>query len=196
MTKYFASLMMLLAMVSFTACEESTSNEPSDATEETSQEAAPVASSATMVVLNDSIASPLKQVTGKIGEADVTITYGSPSVNGRTLWGDLVPYQTVWRTGANEATTFEVSQDVTIEGQTLPAGKYSLFTIPGEEDWTIIFNSVAEQWGAYEYDDTKDVMRVKVMPKEADSSETMDFDIRGNDVILMWGDLMVPFTVG
>ncbi|RMG72406.1 MAG: DUF2911 domain-containing protein, partial [Bacteroidetes bacterium] len=101
-------------------------------------------------------------MSGSIGTAEITINYGSPAAKGRTLWGDLVPYGAVWRTGANEATTFTVSQDVTIEGQTLPAGTYSLFTIPGESDWTIIFNKTAEQWGAYEYDEAADALRVKV----------------------------------
>ena len=100
------------------------------------------------------------------------------------------------RTGANEATTFSVNQDVTIGGQTLAAGSYGLFTIPGESDWTIIFNEVYEQWGAYEYDESKDVLRVKVTPEMGDeSSETMEFGVNENSVVVMWDKVSVPFAI-
>ena len=81
-------------------------------------------------------------------------------------------------------------------GKELAAGKYGLFTIPGENDWTLIFNEVADQWGAYEYDQTKDVMRVKVTPKAvADMSETMEFSVKDGNVVLHWEKLQVPFSV-
>ena len=83
------------------------------------------------------------------------------------IWGDLVPYGKVWRTGANEATTFETDKDIMIKEQKLPAGKYALFTIPGETEWTWIFNSVWDQWGAYKYDESKDVLRVKSTPESS-----------------------------
>ncbi|MEY4727976.1 MAG: hypothetical protein RLZZ390_500 [Bacteroidota bacterium] len=83
--------------------------------------------------------SPAQTASGKAGNATVTINYGSPSVKGRKIWGDLVPYGKVWRTGANDATTIEFSADVKIEGQPLAKGKYALFTIPEENGWTIIF---------------------------------------------------------
>ncbi len=197
MTKSILSIMLIAAMTLFMACNEiSSSAETEEKAPEQEQAPATVASSATMVMLNDTIASPRKQVTGSIDDVDLTIVYGSPSKKERTLWGDLVPYDAVWRTGANEATTIEFSGDVAIEEQVLPAGTYGFFTIPGENDWTLIFNEVAEQWGAYDYDETKDVMRVKVVPHTAaDSSETLDFDIRGDEVMFMWGDLVVPFEV-
>jgi hypothetical protein len=91
--------------------------------------------------------SPPAQVSEKIGNTTVTIDYSQPGVKGRTIWGDLVPYGKVWRTGANEATTFEVSNDVKVEGKSLPAGKYALFTIPEEDDFsgfTFIFNTSLE----------------------------------------------------
>ena len=89
--------------------------------------------------------SPAETVSGKAGNATVTIAYGSPSVKGRKVWGDLVPYGKVWRTGANDATTIEFSSDVKIEGQALAKGKYALFTIPEETGWTIIFNKNSKQ---------------------------------------------------
>src|SRR5687767_4572105 len=97
--------------------------------------------------------SPAATATGKIGAANVSVNYSSPSVKGRTIWGDLVPYGKVWRAGANEATVFQTDRDITIEGKKLPAGKYSFFTIPTENEWTLIFNKQPEQWGAYKYDD-------------------------------------------
>jgi hypothetical protein len=141
--------------------------------------------------------SPPANVTEKIGNTTVTIDYSQPAVKGRTIWGDLVPYDKVWRTGANEATTFEVSNDVKVEGKTLPAGKYGLFTIPGKDEWTIIFNSVPDQWGAFEYDPTKDVLKVNVKPKKSpEAMEKMTFKINKNGTVsLLWEKLEVDFNV-
>ena len=103
-----------------------------------------------------------------------------------------------WRTGANEATTFEINKDIKVEGKTLPAGKYALFTIGSPDEWTIIFNKNHKQWGNYDYDEGKDALRVKVKPIKAESfAERMAFNI-GDDgkVMLVWGDIAVPFMVG
>ncbi|MCB0853137.1 MAG: DUF2911 domain-containing protein, partial [Bacteroidetes bacterium] len=99
--------------------------------------------------------------------------------------------------GANEATTFETSAPISIGGQTLAAGKYGFFTVPDENDWTLIFNEVSDQWGAYNYDAGKDVMRVKVVPRaSSEKSETMDFAVEGaNTIIITWDMLEVPFNV-
>lgn len=141
--------------------------------------------------------SPAATTTGKIGDKTITLVYAQPAVKGREVWGKLVPFNEVWRTGANEATTFEADKDVKIEGQALKAGKYSLFTIPTEGgEWTIIFNSVAKQWGAYNYDKAKDVLRVKVKAsKEHAMTERLTFDIKGKNVNLMWEKLAVAFKV-
>lgn len=141
-------------------------------------------------------ASPRKELRGTVGAATVTINYGSPSQKGRTLWGDLVPYDQVWRTGANEVTTIEVSQDIMVGGQTLAAGKYGLFTIPGKNEWTIVFNSNSEMWGAGDYDEAEDVLRVKATPQQMpEASETMDFVMDGNNLVLKWGNTMVPVAI-
>lgn len=148
-------------------------------------------------VLKGDIPSPLKALSAKLGDTDLKIVYGSPSIKGRTVWGGLAPYGEVWRTGANENTTFEVSKDVKIGTGVLPAGKYGLFTIPGESEWTIIFNSVNSEWGAYNYKEADDVLRVKtnIQPTE-EMSETMEFKVmEGNTVALVWEKMMVPFTV-
>ena len=106
--------------------------------------------------------SPKATVSQTVGLTDVTITYCRPSVRGRTIWGGLVPYDEVWRTGANEATTITFTDDVTIDGNKLPAGTYGLFTVPGKDEWTVVFNKGAKQWGAYEYKQDQDALRIKV----------------------------------
>jgi hypothetical protein len=128
----------------------------------------------------------------------IGINYSQPSVKGRTIGKDLEPLDgKVWRTGANEATVFEVSKDVKVEGQSLAAGKYGLFTLVNGDEWTIIFNKTWKQWGAFNYKEADDVLRVKVKNKKAKSfSEKMTFDIAKNGkVSLTWGDKLAEFTV-
>jgi Protein of unknown function (DUF2911) len=138
--------------------------------------------------------SPPAEVTAMIDSAKVNINYSSPSVKGREIWGGLVPYNQVWRTGANEATVFETNKDLMINKQKLPAGKYGLFTIPGEKEWTFIFNSVWDQWGAFKYDASKDVLRITAPAEHSPVfNERMNFAIKGHSVILAWENLMVKF---
>jgi hypothetical protein len=132
---------------------------------------------------------------GNIDGVEVTVEYGRPNVKGREIWGALVPYGKVWRTGADEATTITVSKDVVVEGQTLPAGKYALFTIPGEEEWTVIFNKTAKQWGAFKYDSGQDALRVTVPAKKAEFVESMDIEVSGPQVVIRWEEVAVPFTI-
>lgn len=134
-----------------------------------------------------------------VGLNDVTITYSRPGVKGRKIWGALVPYGSVWRTGANSATTIQFSEDVVVEGQPLPAGTYSLHTIPGEKEWTIILNKQANQWGSYSYDATKDALRAKVTPLAGQPQEWMQFRFEDPTmntarVVLAWENLQVPFS--
>jgi hypothetical protein len=139
----------------------------------------------------------LAKITLKNGTT-VTIDYSQPSVKGRAIGKDLEPLPgKVWRTGANEATTFEIDKDVKIEGQTLPAGKYGLFTIADGKDWTIIFNKTWNQWGAFTYKEDDDILRVKVKADKAkDFAEQMKFTIeKDGDVDLYWGDIKVEFKV-
>lgn len=135
------------------------------------------------------------ETTATIDGVDVRITYGRPKVRGRTIWGDLEPYDKVWRAGADEATTITFSSDVLIEGEPLPAGTYSLFTIPSQGSWTVIFNKVAEQWGAYDYDARQDALRVEVEPTSGDHVEELTFSVEGNSVVLAWEALRVAFDV-
>lgn len=142
------------------------------------------------------IASPRDSVSGKIGKANVTINYGSPSVKGRVIWGDLVPYNKVWRAGANEATTFVTDQALQVEGKSLAAGSYGFFVIPGEKEWTIIFNKTPKQWGAYEYKEKDDALRVTVKAnKSASMNERLVYKITANGIVLAWENLEVPVSI-
>ena len=118
-------------------------------------------------------ASPHAVLTQAVGTTDVTIDYHRPGVKGRQVWGGLVPYDKVWRTGANEATMITFSDDVTIDGKPLPKGTYSLHTIPGKSEWTIIFNKVAKQWGSFSYKQEEDALRVNAKPHAAPMTEWM-----------------------
>jgi hypothetical protein len=140
--------------------------------------------------------SPASTATGKAGDATVTINYGAPSVKGRKIWGELVPFGKVWRTGANDATTFEIDTDVKIEGQALAKGKYALFTIPEENEWTIIFNKNPKQWGSYSYKQEEDVLRVKVKAgKSSTFNEKLAYEVSGNKVFIRWENAEVAFKV-
>lgn len=140
--------------------------------------------------------STKEMVSGKINGATITINYGSPSVRAREIWGKLVPFNQVWRAGANDATTFETDKDLTIEGSKLPAGKYSFFIIPNEKECVIIFNKEAKQWGAYKYDEKQDQLRVTVKQKVAKSkAEKLAYTIDKNTVSLSWDNWTIPFSV-
>lgn len=130
--------------------------------------------------------------------ATVTIDYSQPSVKGRTIGKDLEPLPgKIWRTGANEATVFEISKAVKVEGKDLPAGKYALFTIANSDEWTIIFNKTWKQGGTSNYKEADDALRVKVKPGKAEQfAEKMTFIIDKNGTVsLLWGDIKVDFIV-
>jgi hypothetical protein len=144
--------------------------------------------------------SPGATLTQTIGITDMTIKYSRPGVKGRAIWGALVPYDKVWRAGANEATTIAFSDDVWINGQKLAKGTYSFHATPGANQWTLHFNSVADQWGSYSYDASKDVVTVKVTPETAPHQEWMTFEVPEvttdtAKVVLRWEKIAVPFTV-
>src|SRR6185436_2640048 len=171
--------------------------------------------------------SQAASVMQRIGATDVTITYSRPGVKGRQIWGDppagwaatvkgeatldnqnerpkgvpIVPNGHVWRTGANEATMFVISDDVLINGQKLAAGSYSLHTIPNKDEWTIVFNGTANQWGSFNYDPAKDTLRVKAKPQVmSENQEWLAYTIDpvGEDsaqVNIRWEKISVPFTV-
>lgn len=146
-------------------------------------------------------ASPAATATGKVGDATITINYSSPSVKGRQIWGGLVPYDKVWRAGANQATIFQTDKDIKVGGKALPAGKYSLYALVGEKEWTIIFNSQTGQWGinrdgSTTEDPAKDVIRVTVKPvKSATMNERLVYTINSKGFVLSWENLDVPVSI-
>lgn len=144
--------------------------------------------------------SPKAEVMQTVGFTDIRIVYSRPGVKGRTIWGKLVPFDAVWRAGANEATKITFSTDVTVEGKKLKKGAYSFFAIPGEKEWTLIFNKVADQWGAFEYNESEDALRVKVKTEKAVWQEWLSYTINkasnSSAVIrLEWEKIKVPFKV-
>lgn len=144
--------------------------------------------------------SQKSSVMQTIGLTDMTIIYSRPGVKGRAVFGDLVPWGKVWRTGADEATTINFTDDVSINGQKLAAGTYSLHTIPDKDQWTLIFNKVGDQWGSFSYDQSKDALRVTSKPEAAAFTEWLTFDVPklstdSATVELRWDKTSVSFTV-
>lgn len=150
-----------------------------------------------ITIVNDSIKSPRKSMNGKIDGVEVTVNYGSPSVKGRTIFGDLVPYGKVWRTGANEASQITFANPVAIGDKIVQAGTYSIFSEPTDKNnWTVIFNSVADQWGAYDYDASKDAARVAAKGSVVEQPvEQMDFSISSAGLEMHWADVVVTVPI-
>lgn len=146
-------------------------------------------------------ASPTATLKQRVGLTDIEIVYSRPSMKGRNIFGSLVPYGQVWRTGANNATKFTVSTPLKINGAEVPAGTYGLFTIPGENEWTIILSKVSGQWGAYKYNQADDAVRVQVKPvKSSQHIETFLIDLNSLSdesatLWLAWDDVAVPVKI-
>jgi tetratricopeptide (TPR) repeat protein len=163
--------------------------------------AMPAASYAQAIALDLPRQSQHAEVTQRIGITDITISYHRPLVNDRPVWGKLVPYDQVWRAGANENTTITFSDPVTIEGKALDKGTYGLFMIPTADQWTVIFSKNSTSWGAFTYKEAEDALRVTVKPRpnEMHNALTYDFDEvkpDGTVVTLQWEKVAVPFKVG
>ena len=145
--------------------------------------------------------SQAAEVKQRIALTDITIKYHRPLVNGRKIWGGLVPYGKVWRVGANENTTIEFSDPVSVEGQPLEKGIYGLHMIPNPDSWTVIFSKTSTAWGSYSYDQKEDALRVNVKPKPlAEQKEALEFEFEdlkpdSTAVTLKWEKLGAPFTV-
>jgi hypothetical protein len=146
--------------------------------------------------------SPLAIAACKYKDSYLKITYSQPQKNGREIFGNLVPYGQVWRLGANEATELTITREVFINSQFLPAGTYSLFAVPNKEQWTIIFSKDVGLWGAYNYNQANDVMRVDVASRmlEGDVAYeqfTIAIDQKNNkaDIIFTWDKTTLSFAV-
>jgi tetratricopeptide (TPR) repeat protein len=147
--------------------------------------------------LNLPDASQLAVTKQRIGLTDVKVTYHRPLVNGRKIWGGLVPLGEVWRAGANENTTVEVSDPITVEGQALPKGTYGLHMIPTADSWTIIFSKMATAWGSYTYNQAEDALRVTVKPRPTEMEEALEYEFEdlkpdSATMTLKWEKIAVP----
>jgi hypothetical protein len=159
-------------------------------------------SSAQQSPVNFPAASPACTIKQRVGLTDVTVDYSRPGAKGRTVFGGIVPYGAVWRTGANFATKVTFSTPVKLEGHDIPAGTYSLFTIPGTNDWTVIINKNANQWGSFQYDSKDDLVRFDVTPRTVTDAPvetfTIDFNqIRDDSAVLTldWDKTAVPIKL-
>jgi len=147
------------------------------------------------------LSSPKASVSQIIGLTEITVKYSTPGVKGREIWGKLVPFGKIWRTGANEATIITFSDDVIVQGEPLAAGTYSLFTIPENHDnWTIIFNKNPVQWGAFDYKESDDVLRVPVQAKPDVFHETLFFSFTNisrntGELNLNWEKIRIPIQI-
>ncbi|MCI0412280.1 DUF2911 domain-containing protein [bacterium] len=146
--------------------------------------------------------SPTSIVGIQLGSTRVMVTYGSPGVKGRKIFGDLVPFGAVWRTGADEATTITFSDDVVVQGHPVAAGTYSLFTIPEKTEWTVILNKENNQWGAYRYNKSMDLLNVKVPSQHSAHQERLAFrfeDIQAESasavLTIHWAEITVRFKI-
>lgn len=146
-------------------------------------------------------ASPTATISQKIGLTDVSVEYSRPSTKGRKIFGELVPYGEVWRTGANAATVITFNTPVIIEGNNLPAGSYALYSIPGKSDWTIIFSKNTKLWGAVGYNKDEDALRFNVKPgKTGQKYETMEINFvdmtdTGASIAIKWENVRVKFRI-
>ena len=145
--------------------------------------------------------SSTQTVTQDLGLGQITLTYSRPNVRGRKIFGSLEPYGTVWRTGANAATIIKFSDDVTINGNKVPAGEYGLFSIPGKDEWTVILNKTAHQWGAYTYKQSEDLLRFKVktinqsVPTETMTIQFNNVDQTKCELEVKWENISFSFPI-
>lgn len=158
------------------------------------------ASAAAQAPLTLPEASPKASINQTVGLTEIGITYHRPAINKRTIWGDLVPYDEVWRAGANQNTTISFSSPVTVNGKPLGAGTYGLHMIPTKGDWTIAFSNTNWAWGSFSYDEKEDALRVTAKPQPAEFQERLSYSFddpteKSVEVTLRWEKMRVPFTV-
>ena len=137
---------------------------------------------------------------GLIGNDSIKISYHSPGVRKRVIWGGLVPYDEVWVAGAHDATTIEIAKSFVINGKEIPAGKYAVFTIPGKKEWTVIINSKWKQHLASEYDEKEDIVRIKVKPLKHQHTERLQYFVEGKKgkegkIAVAWEKIKIEFPI-
>ncbi len=140
--------------------------------------------------------SPLKSDSTTINSSFLKIEFGSPAVRKRVIWGDLEPYNEIWRTGANEATRLTTRKNIKLNGMSLDSGKYAIFTIPRKDEWEFIVNENYEQWGTFDYDSTLDVLRMKIIPDtDAEFSERLKFYFEDDSLKFQWENIKFSLSI-
>ncbi|MFS4456336.1 DUF2911 domain-containing protein [Maribacter sp. 2304DJ31-5] len=153
--------------------------------------------------INKPSLSPLIKTEQQVGLAKVTLEYGQPNMQRRTIFGKLIPFNRIWRTGANSSTKISFDKDIQLDGNLITAGSYSLYTIPGPKEWTVILNSNTKHWGSAGYNESEDVVRIKIAVQEMkDAKETLQiyfegFNANGADMVIAWENtkISLPFFV-
>jgi Protein of unknown function (DUF2911) len=197
-------LFCLISVYGLMSCSEKKSVEEKT-TEQTAPPSAEVLDEGVVIgkqLQEDTLKGSLKAYAkGKAGDAEIKITYHSPAVRSRIVWGGLVPFDKVWVTGAHMATTFEINKDFEVDGKNIPAGKYAIFTIPGKEIWTFILNKNWQQHLTDEYDTKDDVVRVVVKPEtEEPHQERLRYSIEEegdseSEIVMYWEKIELTLSI-
>ncbi len=197
--KRYLFLLVLVIGIGHTACQQHASHEGHDHDSASHGEMIPMMGIDPSVAFPDSVAgSPRTAAMANIGSAHVHIDYSTPAVRNRIVWGGLVPYDTIWVTGGHDATSINFPLDVTINGTTIPAGKYAFFTIPGESEWTLILNKNWQQHLTRSYDAAEDVLRWTVTPETAEFANRLRYDVfptgeNSGRISMRWENLQIGF---
>lgn len=185
--------------IAATACQPQASHEGHDHDSTSHEAVMPMMGDDPSVAFPDSVeGSPRTAAMANIGSAHIHIDYSTPAVRDRIIWGGLVPYGSIWVTGAHDATSINFPVDVEIAGQTVPAGKYAFFTIPGETEWTLILNKNWEQHQTRNYAETEDVLRMTVTPEATEFTNRLTYSViptgdRTGRITMRWENVMIGF---
>lgn len=193
------NICIILATVLLFAC---TNNDAGKQDSVQNNEAPPATTATTTTTTTTSGQKSIPSETSKqVGNTTIKIAYTAPAVRGRVIWGELVPYNKIWVTGAHNATSLEIGKDFRIGNKTIPAGKYALFTIPGKDQWTVIINKNWNQHQADKYKESEDMVRLEVEPQTTDQSvERLKYEIdqtgdRTANVVISWEKIRIPFSI-
>lgn len=194
-TRFISAILLILLV----ACgEQNSKKNPSNVSKLDISKEHPAYSNAEE--LNKRPSPPMSKVLEGQDGVGMAVHYSSPRVKEREIWGELVPYNEIWRTGANEATVLHFKEDVVINGERIPEGKYGLFTIPQKDNWTIIINKNYDQWGAYDYKKSQDLLRFDVPVNESEFKENFQIDLNAQDannteLVIAWEKVSISFKI-
>lgn len=190
---------MLAPMLLLVACQQDPGRDVRPMADPLRTESAPAATTE-VIPLEEVRKSQAAAMSQRIANTEITVTYSRPVARGRELFGSLVPYEQVWNPGADQATAIALTRDVQVNGQPLPAGRYSFWAIPRADRWTIIFSAAADVYHTPYPGEDRDVLRLDVEPERGPHMEALSFYVpvvEGKDAVLRlhWGDVMVPLSI-